>query len=418
MSAAWLLAFCIGAICLENQLAASLELRNHDLETIVEFKYLDYEYESEKQKQAVLNCTGYVKKNNSPIDVDVWYNSYTREKKIFVTVPRGKGVPSTLNTVSKKKGDGGPLLKPYPNWSLAKTDCSGIYSVYRVDILRHYLYVLDNGKLDDDAVCPPRLLCFDLYTDKIVMNVTIPHDIAFNSTTGQGLLVTPIVVPSLTELIFPLASRVYIADPTGHALIVYNGLFNSFKRLTSSAMNVDPAAVTYTINGQSFQLEDSIVGMAVSPKSKRLYASPMSSYNMIDADYITLLFAERNANFQVYKNILPTQSSAKAFSQSGILFFGLVNSTSIGCWYEGRSLRQDNMIIIAENSKTLQFTSGMKVRQDPNLGQERLWALTSRYQKLATNTLNVTEVNFRILSRCVSDLVKDTRCEVPWYGYI
>lgn len=407
MSAAWLLAVCFAAVSLEGQLAASLEVQNHDLHIAFEWKYIDYEYESEEQKQYILNTTGYVKENNAPIDVDYWHPGLFIRGKTFVTVPRGKGVPSTLNTVSDKKGDGGPLLKPYPDWSMAKTDCTGIYSVYRIDIYRDHLYVLDNGKLDDDQVCPPKILCFNLYTDKLVKVVTIPNDIAVNSTTGQGLLVTPIVVP-------PLGNHIYIADVGGHALIDYDIDTGAFKRLTSSAMDFDPAAVGYTIEGQSFSLEDGIVGMDVSPWSHRLYASPMSSYNLITADYAAIQGAQgSDVDFKVYKDILPTQSSAKAFSQSGILFFGLVNSTSIGCWHEGQPLKQENMIIIAQNSETLQFTSGMKVRRDAFAFPcvERLWTLSNRYQKLATGTLNVNEVNFRILDKCVCDLVAGTRCE-------
>lgn len=405
MSIAWLLAVCFGAVCLESQLAASLEVRNHDLHIAYEWKFLDYDYKSEEQKQYILNTTGYIKENNAPIDVDVWRPSLFLKEKIFVTVPRGKGVPSTLNTISDKKGDGGYLLKPYPNWSLAKTDCSGITSVYRVDIFHNILYVLDNGKVDDDLVCPPRLYSFDLFTDRLLKNVTIPHDIAVNSTTGETLLVTPIVVP-------PLGRRIYIADVAGKALIDYNMDTQAFKRLTSSAMNVEPSAVKYTIEGQSFDLQDGIVGMDVSPWSQKLYASPMSSYNLITADYSAVQSAQRDVNFKVYNDILPTQSSAKAFSNWGTLFFGLVNSTSIACWHEGQPLKKENMIIIAENSETLQFTSGLKVRRDafsfPCV--ERLWALTNRYQKVATNTLNTEEVNFRILDKCVFDLIADTRC--------
>lgn len=41
------------------------------------------------------------------------------------------GVPATLAVVTNKKGPGGPLLRPYPDWSWADNkNCSGITSAY------------------------------------------------------------------------------------------------------------------------------------------------------------------------------------------------------------------------------------------------------------------------------------------------
>ena len=54
----------------------------------------------------------------------------------FVTVPRYKGVPSSLNVISEKIGNGGRLLQPYPDWSWANyKDCSGIVSAYKIAVI-------------------------------------------------------------------------------------------------------------------------------------------------------------------------------------------------------------------------------------------------------------------------------------------
>lgn len=54
---------------------------------------------------------------------------------------RYNGVPSSLNVISKKIGDGGPLLQPYPDWSFAKyDDCSGIVSATKLAVIEHCLY--------------------------------------------------------------------------------------------------------------------------------------------------------------------------------------------------------------------------------------------------------------------------------------
>lgn len=62
--------------------------------------------------------------------------------KTFVTIIRDSGVPSSLNVISNKIGDGGPLLEPYPNWSWAKNqNCSGITSVYRVAVIKNCFHI-------------------------------------------------------------------------------------------------------------------------------------------------------------------------------------------------------------------------------------------------------------------------------------
>ncbi|XP_076650073.1 major royal jelly protein 9-like [Halictus rubicundus] len=399
MFVSWLLAACFGAVCLQSQLAASLVVRNHDLEPIYEWKYVNYLYENKKQAE------GYIKENNAPLDVDV-----SSDGRTFVTVIRDKGVPSSLNTVSDQHGDGGPLLKPYPNWDAAKTDCSGIFSVYRVAICQNVLYVIDNGQISGKQICPPRLYMFDLHTDKILKNLTIPTDVATNTTTNIGELITPIV-----DCCGEGEKNVYIADDRGYAIIVYRHDTGKFHRITGGPLNYDKKAVTYTINGESFQLEDGPVGMAWSCSKSVLYLSPMSSYNLVFIGKDALDNSEGDAPMRNFPDILPTQASAKAMSYSGTLFFGLVNSTSIACWNEDRPLTDKNIVIVAQNSEVLQFTSGLKVIEDVSLFglNECLYAMTNRYQKLAAGTLNVTEVNFRILKGSVSNLTYGTRCASP-----
>ncbi|CAL7935456.1 unnamed protein product [Xylocopa violacea] len=378
----------------------------NSLNVVYEWKYFDYDYGSEEARKAAIHSGEYDYKNAVPIDVDKWHDM------TFVTILRDKGVPSSLNVVSKKTGKGGPLLEPYPDWSWAKPgDCSGITSVYRVAIDKcDRLWVLDTGHSGDREVCPPQLLTFDLHTSKLLKRVKIPSNIATNSTTGKGLLVTPVVETHGQRC---ENTVVYIADVDGYGLIVYNG--QSFKRLTSSAFLPDPKAFTYTIEGQSFQLEDGIVGMAFSNKRSRLYFSPMSSYNFDVVESEQLRNSQNgNIKYQVYNDILPTQASAKAISDTGAVFFGLVNSTSIGCWNEQRPLTKHNIDVVAKNPKTLQFTSGLKVKRTRR--GEVLWAMTNRYQKAATDTLNFDEVNFRILNGKVKDLICDTRCTpVPFH---
>lgn len=59
--------------------------------------------------------------------------------KTFVAVIRYDGVPSSLNVISDKTGNGGRLLQPYPDWSWTNyKDCSGIVSVYKIAVIETF----------------------------------------------------------------------------------------------------------------------------------------------------------------------------------------------------------------------------------------------------------------------------------------
>lgn len=54
---------------------------------------------------------------------------------MFVTILRTAGVPATLGIVTNKTGDGGPIVRPYPNWEMNQNkDCKGLLNVYRIAV--------------------------------------------------------------------------------------------------------------------------------------------------------------------------------------------------------------------------------------------------------------------------------------------
>ncbi|CAD1480573.1 unnamed protein product, partial [Heterotrigona itama] len=364
---------------------------SNTMEVIHEWKYIDFV--SNDGEEASRDYTKFV-----PIDVDRWRN-YT-----FVTVIRQEeDIPSSLNTITDRNGPGGPLLAPYPDWSWANVkNCSAIISVYRVAIDRcDRLWVLDTGVVGTDQTCPAKLVVFDLHTSRLLRRIEIPKDVATNSTTGSGLLVTPVVQTFGHNC---KRTNVYISDVEGYGLIVYDG-DDSFQRLTSSAFDADLRYQNYTIEGQTFQLNDGIIGMALSPRNL-LHFNPMSSHNLNAVNTRELL----RGNEIKGEDILWTQASAKAASRTGAIFFGLVGDTSIACINEHRPLKRHNIVEVARNRETLQFTSGLKVK-NARRGEELL-ALTNRYQKAATDTYNLSEVNFRILRGNVNRLIAGTACRV------
>lgn len=402
MSPRWLLLTCV---CMLLQWNANASSKKDLLEAVFEWKYLDYDFGTEKERETAIQSGEYNYKNVFPIDVDKWKNL------TFVTAIRDKGVPSSLNVVTDKLGAGGYLLKPYPDWSWAKLgSCDSITSVYRVAIDKcDRLWVLDTGVVGNDRVCGAQLLTFDLNTSKLLKRIKIPKDIAVNATINKGLLVTPVLDvrgDRCEETI------VYIADPDGYALIYYDDKSHLFKRLTSDAFNYDPKHTKYTIAGESFTLEDGIVGMALSKNTGKLYFSPMSSYLVGEVLTRQLTQSKGNDLIVAWSNdIVDTQLSAKAISKDGILFYGRVGDTSIGCWNENKRKSKRCNAIVAQDPMTLQFASGMKIKEGHC---EELWVLTNKYQKIMDGTFDFNEVNFRVLKGEVKKLVQGTVCERSW----
>ncbi|KAH0560530.1 hypothetical protein KQX54_005529 [Cotesia glomerata] len=335
-------------------------------------------------------------------------------KKVFVTVIRTDGVPASLTTISGKIGGGGPLLKPYPNWSWArKGDCNSITSVFRVAIDEcDRLWVLDTGKINEEHVCPAQLLAFDLKTDILIKRVKIPRDIAINIVTKKGLLVTPIVE---TQGVYCSKTFVYIADVTGNALIIYNG--TSLWRIESPIFQPQEAAASVTIANETFYLDDGVLGMALSPKSsknsRQLILRPLASFDIISVETSSLhkSYANEPIRYTVVSRALPSQAAAMAFSSGGTLFFGLPHDLAMACWNINKPLTRDNIVVIDRDHNDYQFVSGVKVIPSRFTKRyEELWIATNRYQKIALETQNFNEINFRIMKSPVDNLIKGTNC--------
>lgn len=120
----------------------------------------------------------------------------------------------------------------------------------------------------------------------------------------------------------------------------------------------------------------------------------------------------------IYQGILkrPSPAGVQATSKYGVLFFPLAEMTAVGCWHIEKPFTPDNIAIVAQDEKTLQYISGMKVKLNPE-GREELWFNTNRLQKILNKTLRHDEPNYRIIRGLVDDLIRNTVCEPPnWRG--
>lgn len=417
----WLLLIvCLSIACQDvtsaiHQRKSSKNLE-HSMNVIHEWKYIDYDFGSDEKRQAAIQSGEYDYTKNYPFDVDQWRD------KTFVTILRYDGVPSTLNVISGKTGKGGRLLKPYPDWSFAEfKDCSKIVSAFKIAIDKFdRLWVLDSGLVNRTVpVCAPKLHVFDLKTSNHLKQIEIPHDIAVNATTGKGGLV------SLAVQAIDLANTlVYMADHKGDALIVYQNADDSFHRLTSNTFDYDPKFTKMTIDGESYTAQDGISGMALSPMTNNLYYSPVAStslYYVNTEQFRTSDYQQNDIHYEGVQNILDTQSSAKVVSKSGVLFFGLVGDSALGCWNEHRTLERHNIRTVAQSDETLQMIASMKIKEalphvpifDRYINREYILVLSNKMQKMVNNDFNFDDVNFRIMNANVNELILNTRCENP-----
>lgn len=121
-----------------------------------------------------------------------------------------------------------------------------------------------------------------------------------------------------------------MADTEGYGLVIYDK--GKLWRLEAEVFNPDPSAKDYIIDGESFTMEDGILGMAKHPKIPILYFRPMSSYNLHCVSTIALKrsYSGAKVRYRTAQKILPSQSAAMAISSNGSLLFGLHTQLAIG----------------------------------------------------------------------------------------
>ncbi|KFB53641.1 AGAP004549-PA-like protein [Anopheles sinensis] len=396
------------------------------LKGVIEWKAADFVFPSETARNEALSSGRYVPENCIPLDMDVDYSNPARSR-LFVTIPRFvTGIPYTLGRVSRTQGPSGPLIEPYPNAAIQErpenNNCQGIVSVFRVKIDEcNRLWVLDTGKIGENRICLPQLVVFDMKTDQIIHRYQIPADQLVCELSLLVNLLVDVQDPS------PLGScqntKVYMADVTASAMIVYDMARGKSWRITNKQMYPNPDYGTFTISNESFDLMDGIVAMAMSPRipsdnvvfsgygqnsnwrpssDRLLYFHALASLteNAVRASVLhndTMWEADVEAQPRAFRpiGIRPSQSVAEAMDSNGNLFFGLLSQNAIACWDSTTPYNPANMRIVSQNSEKLQFPSGVKIVRNRK-GVEELWVLTCRFQKVMTGSLNTNQTNFRI----------------------
>ncbi|CAO1422210.1 unnamed protein product [Diamesa serratosioi] len=380
------------------------------MKSVKEWNQLDFNFPSQQDRQNAIDNGLFVQANAFPIDMDVDYNVNVERTRIFVTIPRfSTGIPVTLGTVAPTIG---ALIQPYPDYSWHSShgaNCDGITSVLRIAIDEcRRLWVLDTGKIGDIQKCPPQLLVFDLSTNLLISRYRFPKQ----QYSAASLFITPIV-----DVKTCANTKVYIADVTGFSLIVYDALNNRSWRVKNKLFSPSPAHSTHTIAGESFELMDGLFGMALPKRCDydddnrslyfHAYASDTEhkvSLNVLNNPSLWLQNDAASPSSFITLGKRSSPSAAEAIDSNGNLFFGMDSPSVIACWNTANVFNKNNVKYPVRNDVTLQFVSGMKVIKNI-YGEEELWVVSNRFQKVFKETLNNNEINFRLQARKVTDIL-------------
>ena len=152
-----------------------------------------------------------------------------------------------------------------------------------------------------------------------------------------------------------------------------------------------PSHGTHTISGETFDLMDGILGMAVDKNkndaSRSLYFHALASdaENSVPLGVLNNRSAwENNVNsypreFRVLGS-RGSQSAASAIDSNGNLFFGMNSDNALACWnIAQRPLKPRAVRTLVKDDEKLQFIAGMKVIRNTD-GDEELWVVTNRIQ--------------------------------------
>ncbi|KAM7363837.1 L-dopachrome tautomerase yellow-e [Cochliomyia hominivorax] len=378
--------------------------KSSNTEIPYEWNVLEYGFPSDHAKQQALANGNLIPTNAIPIDVQPHYHNKNR-LRTFVTIPKFQnGIPYTLATISDEKGPNGPILEPYPNYEAHNNkngrNCDAITSAFRVAITEcNQMWVIDSGMIGLHPECPPQLILFDLNTDQVI------HRYRFNNslyTSGASLFVTPIVdVRDPPPRGSCRRTMVYVADVNYHGLVVYDFMQNNAWRIQNMYMYPDPNHGLHTVAGDSFILMDGIIGMATD--NQNLYFHPMASVTEYAVplkviDNGTIFEHDEGAMHDAFK-VLGQRSSecvVSAMDSNNNMFCVTFNPIELIMWNVNKPYNKLSFKKIPISSSELQFVSGMKVVRN-HQGNEELWMLSNKFQKLATGSQNFNEVNFRIV---------------------
>ncbi|XP_046737224.1 major royal jelly protein 1-like [Diprion similis] len=385
-----------------------------DLDVLYTWKYVDYVWENDTQKEAAI-ASGQCDATKIAIN-DV---QQLPDGRVLVTTPKYFDIPASLSVISNTSGDGGPLLEPYPDWSWHTTErgSSAIISVNRVKVDKcDRLWVVDSGKIGNEQVSPARILRFNPATDELVESIEIPDELSHNpNDASKGKLELQAVE---TEGDCCEKTWVYIADLEGWGLLIYNG--SDIWRINNDKLFAPQEPyTTFSLNNENVTLTTGLSSMLILPdgflREKSTIFKPMASEVGYGGSVDDLHNSFTGNDVRYYKTnfTAPSQELARDISSDGILIAGFPTVSILACWNIQWPLYDANVVTLQTSDEYLQFVSGVKITEGIQNGVEgeNVWVASIHLQQFISGTLDITEDNYFILGGNVKTLVNGTNCQ-------
>ncbi|KAF4526882.1 hypothetical protein B566_EDAN013793 [Ephemera danica] len=389
---------CVGNRNERPQPSAYVFSHQKQLQEVYNWAQFDFQYPNDVARQEAIESGSFIPVNSSaPASLEVYGN------RVFISLPRWKnGVPATLSTVPFPSDTPSPLLSPYPDWEANRQgNCDGLTSVYRMQVDKcNRLWVLDTGTVNSfvnaENICPVQIVVFDLLTDEIIYRYRLPDYPNCNCGT-------------------PRDAFVYISDTVGYQLIVVDAAAERAWSVRDKTMFPSPEGGTFNVGGETFELMDGVMGLALSPESspdRWLFYSSMSGFTQRAVRTATLrnqsIATQSPTAFQTSRYARNSQAGDSAMDQNGVLFFGLLSDQSVACWNTRKNFERKNIVKLAKNDELLQFPVAVVVDQI-----SRLWVFATRFHSFFLGTQIPTETNYRIfMAPSTTALVRGTACDI------
>lgn len=301
-----------------------------------------------------------------------------------------------------------PLLIPYPSWNDNNLQTGTLKSLHHLNVDQcERLWSVDDSP-ESDISPHPMLIIINLKTDTI-QKYNLTKDTVHDS--------------SFTNIIVDVDSNncnnafAYIADSRGAGLVVYSLKDNNSRRISHPFFSYDPLSTNFHINDIKYHLPLGIIGLTLSNKKpngyKDLFFHPGASNNIFYVSTQVL----RDSPIVVHEEFKvlgdkgkDSQSYTSYFHPSSeILFYNIINKNAIGCWNSRKFPREfsdaTNDIVI-KNDTSLVFVIDLRGGSD-----DKLWFMSNKMPFLTKKGFNKDEINFRIFSVDVKNLVDGTVCE-------
>lgn len=207
----------------------------------------------------------------------------------------------------------------------------------------------------------------------------------------------------------------YIADMGGNRLHVYSLRENRSWMIQNDYFKNDVNLGRFSIGQKSFKWDGGLFGLALG-KTNPDYSRDVYFHSLINFnEYVVSnrVLQDENLSKDITQYQLLGSRGNDSYSTSevyddntGVLLYTLISTNGVGCWNTNKPLTTGNAVIADRDPISFVFPNDMKLDNEGNL-----WIITDKMFHFIRNQLDFKEVNYRVLTGRVEDLIRGTACE-------